>query len=92
MNVHLEMISGAKVRDAGGAIAGRLHDVHAEWRGEECIVTHYTLAANLIAYILLQLGSRRQQTIVVPWDRMDFSDPDRPRLTCGVQDLGVTSA
>jgi hypothetical protein len=87
LKVHLEVISGAKVRDAGGAIAGRLHDAHADWRGEECIVTHYTLAANLVAYVLLQLGSRTARTIVVPWDRMDFSDPNRPRLTCRVQDL-----
>jgi hypothetical protein len=98
MNVHLEVMAGRRVHDAGGKLAGRLAEVHAEWRGDECIVTHYVLAARnarkpvtlkrVLMFFLRLLGATGSQgTLVVPWDKLDVSDPRRPRLLCGTAEL-----
>ena len=38
--VHIETLVGRKVCDATGRIVGRFEEVHGDWRGSECIVTH----------------------------------------------------
>jgi sporulation protein YlmC with PRC-barrel domain len=85
--VHIEYIVGRKVRDAEGKIAGRLEEVHADWRGDDCVVTHYVLAPRG-TYVLRQLGfARERDNVVVPWDKLDLSDPKHPRLRCRTADL-----
>lgn len=84
--VHLEKICAKQIRDRDGKVAGRLEEVHADWRGGECIVTHYTIAPRG-TYLLRQMGFTGQGAYVVPWDRMDFSDPAKPRLNCRISDL-----
>jgi sporulation protein YlmC with PRC-barrel domain len=85
--VHLEKIVAMKIRDVDGHIAGRLEEVHADWRGGECIVTYYVIASRG-TYALQQIGfKKRTRSYIVPWDRMDFSDPDKPRLNCRIDEL-----
>lgn len=87
--VHLEKIAAKKIRDIDGRLAGRLEEVHADWRGGECIVTHFVIAPRG-TYILRQIGFKRANAYVVAWDRMDFSDPGRPRLNCRLGELTAT--
>ena len=87
--VHLEKIAAKKVRDADGKLAGRLEEVHADWRGGECLVTHYTIAPRG-TYVLRQMGFMKARAYVVPWDRMDFSDPGKPKLNCRISELTLT--
>lgn len=99
MNViHVETIVGTEVRDVTGKVAGRLEEVHADWRGDECIVTHYVLASkktrrgvsltNAIHFVLRLLGAEKSGgSIVVPWDKLDLSDPEKPRLNCRAEEL-----
>ena len=97
--VHLETIVGRSVLDIDGKVAGRLEDVHADWRGSECIVTHYVLAStraqegfhwtNLITMVLRRLGAEKSGGgIVVPWDQLDL---ETMRLKCRVENLVGTS-
>lgn len=85
--VHLEQVVAKKVRDIDGRVAGRLEEVHADWRGPECVVTYYAIAPRG-TYLLRQLGmTGRTKSILVPWDKMDWSDSTKPRLTCRASDL-----
>jgi sporulation protein YlmC with PRC-barrel domain len=96
--VHLERLSGKKILDMDGKTAGRLEEVHADWRGGECIVTHYVIAtarkrrpltlAHLIAFVLREMGAHTYQgNVDVPWDKLDLSDPEHPRLQCRAAEL-----
>ncbi len=93
--VHIETLVGRKVRDVSGRIVGRFEEVHGDWRGGECIVTHYVLASkearrgfhwtHLITMILRQLGAEKNGgSIVVPWDKLDLG---AMRLKCRVEEL-----
>lgn len=85
--VHLEEIVGTRVRDVDGKVVGRLEEVHADWHGPQCVVTFYVIAARG-RYVLRQLGIlKRTRSFVVPWNRMNWSDPMRPRLDCRTADL-----
>ena len=81
------------MRDPDGARVGRIFSVHAEMEGDECVVREYNLGA---AAILERLGisflrvlSRpaHREPLCVPWDLLDVSDPERPRLRCRVDEL-----
>jgi len=86
--VHLEVVIGKVVRDIDGRKAGRLEEVHGDWKGSECFVTHYELAPGALSFVLRLLGARRAiHHHIVPWDKLDFSNPEKPRLTCRLEDL-----
>ncbi len=84
--IHLELLLGRLVRDPDGARVGRIFSVHAELEGGECIVREYALGA---AALLDRLGISRKKPLCVPWDLLDVSDPERPRLRCRVDELGA---
>lgn len=96
--VNLELLAAKEVRDVTGKPAGRLEEVHADWRGDEVVVTHYVLASKkrarplsisyLLLFVLREMGAEKAGgSLVVPWDKMDLSDPSKPRLTCRVEEL-----
>ena len=69
-----------------------------EQRGGECYVAEYLvgayamlerLAAWPIGRSVLKLfgAARKGGGYRVPWDKLDLSDPRRPRLTCKVEEL-----
>ncbi|HEY3056664.1 MAG TPA: hypothetical protein VGK31_12105 [Thermoanaerobaculia bacterium] len=86
MIVPLEVVIGKKVRDADGKRAGRLEEVHGDWQGDQCVITHYEIATSAFTLVLRLLGAKGRH-LVVPWDKLDFTDPQRPRLTGRVADL-----
>jgi hypothetical protein len=84
--VHLELLVGKVVRDADGKKVGRIRSVHAEKKGDDCVVQHWELGG---AALLSRLGistlrlvgwPMRKEPRKIPWDQMDLSDPERPRL------------
>lgn len=87
--VHLEKVCARKIHDLDGRLAGRLEEVHADWRGGQCVVTHYTVAPRG-TYLLRQMGFIQVPAYVVPWDQMDFSDPAKPKLRCRIGELSRT--
>ena len=44
-------------------------------------------ASDIGRTVLRTLGGNRRGGYRVPWQSLDLSDPDRPRLRCAVSDL-----
>jgi sporulation protein YlmC with PRC-barrel domain len=97
--VKLELLLGRSVVDVNGARVGRIEEVLADRDGDELLVTHYlvgryALFERFSIYhvgigLLRYLGSRSQSAHPhrIPWDKMDLSDPEHPRLTCSIDEL-----
>jgi hypothetical protein len=91
--IHLERLIGKQVRDPDEVKVGRILSVHAEIEGDECVVREYDLGAAALLENLgisaLRITGRlfRMEPLRVPWDQIDLSDPDRPRLRCPVAEL-----
>lgn len=91
--VHLEQLLGKLVRDPDEMKVGRILSVHAEIESGECVVRAYDLGAaalmeNLgISILRVAHGLFRKEPLRVPWDLMDLSDPERPRLRCPLAEL-----
>jgi sporulation protein YlmC with PRC-barrel domain len=77
--VSLELLIGKKVVDADGQPVGRLEEVRARWQGGACLVQEYHLGPAALAERLM--APHRRRPLRVPWEQMDLSDPDHPRLT-----------
>jgi hypothetical protein len=84
--VQLELLIGREVLDAGGGHAGRIEEVHVNDAGE---ITEWVLAtgrlhvSDWIIFVLHQLGAQKsswKHSRRVPWQELDLSDPERPRL------------
>ena len=87
--IHLEQLVGRRVVDARGRHIGRIEEVRAERRDAEWIVGDYVLgigglverlaAGPLVRNVLGRLA-RAVERRTVPWDELDLTDPERPRL------------
>jgi hypothetical protein len=89
--VRLDRLLGRQVRAANNQVVGRLEEFRADTQGRESAITGYVIGA---AGLLERLGvgvklvlGRRVGGYVARWDQLDISDPERPRLTCGVEEL-----
>jgi hypothetical protein len=84
--IRLDLLAGRLVRDADGRKIGRIHDVRAEQRGDDLLIVEYLIgaAALLERYgvsLLMLIGVRAWgEPRRIPWDQLDISDPERPRL------------
>src|SRR5205085_11890335 len=96
--VNLELLIGKRVRALTGKSIGHLEEIRAELSEGECFVEEYLvgtyavlerLAAISIGRAILHLfGARRKHGgYKVPWDKLDLTDPERPRLLCEVDKL-----
>ena len=96
--VHLELLLGKQVVDQHGEPIGRLYEVRAEQQGDEWVIRDYLigetallerLSAQGIGQFLRQMAgaSMLDAGYIVPWDQIDLSDPEHPRLRCAKQDL-----
>jgi hypothetical protein len=91
-HVHVELLFGKRVRDANDKVAGHIESIRATWKGNACTVDEYHLGTGalmerlgLTAGALIGAGSR--DPLRVPWDQLDLSDPERPRLKCTLEEL-----
>ncbi|HKH47983.1 MAG TPA: hypothetical protein VKM72_25270 [Thermoanaerobaculia bacterium] len=91
--VHLELLLGKLVRDPDEVRVGRILSVRADREGDECIVREFDLG---VAALMERLGISvlrivgwpgGREPLRVPWDLLDLSDPERPRLRCPVAEL-----
>ncbi|HYK21138.1 MAG TPA: hypothetical protein VEV42_10415 [Pyrinomonadaceae bacterium] len=95
--VHVQLLLGEKVFAQNGQSIGRLEDIRTEMdRGQyfvsEFLVGSYAFLSRLAAWrmgrtLLRLFGARRSQGYRIPWDKLDLSDPHRPRLLCEVKEL-----
>jgi sporulation protein YlmC with PRC-barrel domain len=96
--IHVELLVGRRVRARNGHVVGRLEEIRAHqqgrgWYVEEFLIGKYALlerlAGSTMARSLLTLLGRgsKQSSYRIPWDKLDLSDPKRPRLVCEVGEL-----
>ena len=94
-DIPLELLLSKRVVDANGQSAGRIEEVCAEQQGEELVVQEYwlgpyALGERLAVWLpmLRWLGvGKRRRGYRVPWDKMDVTDPEQPRLRCAKEEL-----
>ena len=91
MDVHVELLLGAKVHDVDGNKVGRIEDFRVNQTDKACLVESYLIGASalierlsawtLVRPIARTLHARKLYKLYeVPWQDMDLSDPKRPRL------------
>ena len=89
--VRLELLIGTLVVDVDGIPLGRIEEVRAHRRGSECYIDEYVVGREGLAQRLglHALGlTHKHEPSVIPWKKLDLSDPAHPRLTCRIADLG----
>ncbi len=98
----LDQLLGRRVLDPSGKPVGRLEEARAERRGDDWVVTEYLIGGGALLERLSAwdvglalarlLGGRRAYAYsgyVVPWDRLDLDDPERPCLRCPLHELAT---
>ena len=91
-SLRLDRLLGREVYTANHRRLGRLHEFRVEQRGNTWIITEYVIGTAALMERLglgvrLVLGLGRPPGYVARWDQLDFSNPDRPTLTCPVAEL-----
>jgi sporulation protein YlmC with PRC-barrel domain len=89
--LRLERLLGREVLSTNNQRVGRLQEFRAETSGKTCTIGHVVIGAagfaERVGVVTKRLVGSRVGGYVARWDQMDFSDPDRPRLTCPVEEL-----
>jgi sporulation protein YlmC with PRC-barrel domain len=96
--IHLELLLGKPVLDSTGKAIGSIEEVRASKQGEEWIVQEYLIGyaavlERLSAWtvglgILHLLGAHKiHGGYTIPWDKLDLTDPNKPRLRCSLDEL-----
>jgi sporulation protein YlmC with PRC-barrel domain len=91
--IQLERLVGRRVRTISGKTVGHIEEIRVERQGDTWVIQEYLLGPYALLERLLPrsigpairrvLRSRPSSTVdVVPWDKLDLSDPERPRLLC----------
>lgn len=100
--IYLELLLGKPVIDPKCKRVGRIEEVLVERVGDEWIVREYLLgpaallerlSAHTIGLKIPHLlGARKLFTgYRVPWDKLDLTDPEKPRLLCNLHELKTFS-
>lgn len=89
--LRVDHLLGRHVLAANNQRVGRLQEFRAEKQGHDSAVTEYVIGA---AGLFERLGIGLKLVVgrggggyLARWDQLDISDPEHPRLTCGVQEL-----
>ncbi|RWO41725.1 MAG: hypothetical protein EOS12_22655 [Mesorhizobium sp.] len=96
--VNLERLAGRRVLSQRGKNVGYIEEIHAERDGDDFVVTEFhvgvyaafeRLSASAIGVAVLDLFRlrRRDGLYRIPWNKLDISDPARPRLLCPMTEL-----
>lgn len=89
--LRIDRLLGRQVLAANGRSAGRLEEFRAEIRDGDCLITAYVIGS---AGLIERMGVAARGLFGLPrkgyvarWDQIDFSNVERPRLTCPVEEL-----
>ena len=96
--IQLELLLGKPVQDSTGKTIGLIQEVYAEQQGDEWVILEYLLGPAAILErlsawrigqaILPLLSARRTPSgYRIPWDKIDLTDPKKPRLLCSLDEL-----
>lgn len=89
--ISVELLLGRKVRDVNGEKVGRIEEFVVEAGDNACLVEAYLVGASAVidrlsAWSLVRPIRKflRGHSVIssyrVPWEEMDLSDPEHPRL------------
>lgn len=93
---HVERLLGKTVRDVNDEVVGRLEEMIAEFVDGEFVVVEYHLGpAAMVERIggffsalpYLRIIPFPKRLYRVPWDKLDLSEPMRPRVRCAKAEL-----
>ncbi len=100
--VHLERVLGRHVLDSEGKSVGLVEEVIAEQEGNEWVVREYLIGRNALLYrlsvrdlgraLLGFFSAKENAGYRVPWDKLDLTDPQKPRLNCASHELEPLSS
>ena len=90
--LRVDRLIGRKVLTGNNRSLGRLEECRAERRGASWVVTEWVIGSaglmeRLGGGVRMLLGAHSGKSFVARWDQLDLSNPDRPRLTCSVDEL-----
>jgi hypothetical protein len=91
-SLRFDRLLGRTVRTIDNRPLGRLEECRVEQRGSAWMVTEWVVGpAGLLERLglgaRLLVGLSRGDSYVIRWDQLDLTDPERPRLTCAIEDL-----
>src|SRR5438067_9043768 len=93
--LHLELLLGRQVLARNGKPIGRIEEIRATPRGRVLLIDDYLvgsyavlerLSAWTIGRALLRTLGGGRPGYRVPWDKLDVSDMERPRLLCAASE------
>jgi sporulation protein YlmC with PRC-barrel domain len=98
MEINVERLLGTKVCDVDGSDVGRIEEFRVQRDDKSCLIEAYLIGTSAViqrlsAWTLVRpierlLNARRIYTVYrIPWEDMDLSDPDHPRLRTAKRDL-----
>ena len=81
----MERLVGRRVRDANGKVIGRIEAIHVRRRGAHFFVEEYHVGPaawfeKLGISTARMIGFRGREPKRIPWQQLDLSDPEKPRL------------
>ena len=89
--LRLEDLLGREVHGPDDRRVGRIEEFRAERQGDRCVITAFVIgAAGLVERFGVGarlLAGRRRHGYVAAWNQIDLTTPERPRLTCALDDL-----
>jgi hypothetical protein len=95
--IHLELLLGKRIFALNGRPLGRLEEVRAELNNRgDCFVAEFLVGSYAVlerfsvwrvGHAVLRTVRVRRQGYRVRWEQLDLSDPQRPQLTCEVEEL-----
>jgi len=95
--IMLQHLIGSQVFAPDGKTIGRIEEVVADKVGDDLLVREYHIgafallerfSAGEIGRSLLRfVGARRGEGLAVPWDNLDLTSPEKPKLLCSVDAL-----
>ena len=91
MELPLDRLLGRQIEAANGRVIGRIEEVRvdaASWLASELVIGEAGLLERLSLAGRRLIGAKTGG-YVARWDQVDVSDPRRPRLRCGVDELQV---
>jgi sporulation protein YlmC with PRC-barrel domain len=90
IELNAELLLGRKVRDVNGESVGRIEEFQIEREENACLVEAYLVGTSalidrlsawtLIRPIAKSLTGRLFSVYHVPWEEMDLTDPEHPKL------------
>jgi hypothetical protein len=89
--VRLDRLLGRQMHGMNNRPIGRIEEFRGRKHGNGCSIAEYVIGpAGLFERLDLAarlLAGGRRRGYVARWDQVDLTDPDRPRLTCPLEDL-----